>query len=145
MLHVPYYLFIFATTFFGERFESASFFEVAFFARCGDEGNFVFFWMMWLAWFVLLYLTRLILLRPSCSCEPKKRLPIVPVCYDRMHDSLVSNPVHIPRSGGRRRHQAGGVSSNAFFSLSLELLLVFDSSVQIYEVSVEHDQEKNDL
>ena len=40
--------------------------------------------MMWLAWFVLLYLTRLILLRPSCSCEPKKRIPIVPVCYDRM-------------------------------------------------------------
>ena len=42
MLHVPYYLFIFATTFLGERFESASFFEVAFFARCGDEGHFVF-------------------------------------------------------------------------------------------------------
>ena len=99
--------------------------------------------MMWLAWCVPLYLTRLILLRPSCSCEPKKRIHIVPVCYDRMHDSLVSNPVRVSRSSGRRRHQAGGVGSNAFFSLSLELLLVFDSSVQIHEVSVEHDQEKN--
>ena len=43
MLHVPYYLFTFATTFWGERFESAPFFEVAFFARCGDEGHFCFF------------------------------------------------------------------------------------------------------
>jgi hypothetical protein len=42
MLHVPHYIFIFATTFFWERFESASFFEVASFARCGDEGHFVF-------------------------------------------------------------------------------------------------------
>ena len=42
-LHVPYYLFIFATTFLGERFESASFFEVAYFSRRGDEGDFVFF------------------------------------------------------------------------------------------------------